>query len=73
MNISLNIEATIKKFEGQIKNIQKEGPMSQIFGNFLSFFETLFSRFHKSKTKTLIKNMKYTQQKFLAFWLVIIN
>ena len=52
-------------FETHINNIQMEGMVSQIFfylglsfnfilktGNFSSFFENKFSKFHKTKTKT---------------------
>ena len=61
MDISLNICPPEIKFYTGIHNNLLKGSMSQIFdlvlilcqktGNFWSFFKTLFSRFHRMKTK----------------------
>ena len=63
-DISLDTEVTDFKIVTQVKNIHMEGSMSQISylglssyfmsktGNFWSFFQTSFSKFHKIKTRT---------------------
>ena len=65
MDISLNIYTLVITVYTGVLNIPLERSVSQIFylgpgfyvmikktGNFWSFFKTLFSRFHKIKTRT---------------------